>query len=397
MKILLQYKGEHGMRLSERAKKNPVSGIRFMFELAQKYDDVINLCIGEPDFPTPPHLVEAGVKALKEGHTKYTSNAGVLELRKAISEKLKKDNNILCNEENIVVTAGATEAISLVMLTLINSGDEVILPTPCWPNYNGQILMAGGTIVPVSTYEEDGFHVKAKAIEDAVTDKTKLVIINSPSNPTGAVLSKEELMEIGEVIKRHDLMVLSDEPYEKLIYDNKEHISLASLTDMQEHVITVNSFSKTFSMTGWRVGYAVASQEIASHMTTYHENLSSCTNAPAQQVCIEALRSGQGDVDKMVKAYKKRRDLLVNGLNGIKGISCIVPEGAFYAFVNVKKLGGTSQEVANDILENAQVVTTPGSAFGEAGEGYLRISYASGEELLKEAIDRIKKHVESKS
>lgn len=385
------------MRLSERAKKNPASGIRFMFELAQKYDNVINLCIGEPDFPTPLHLVEAGGKALKEGHTKYTSNAGTLELRKAISEKLKRENNIASDpQNNIVVTAGATEAISLVMLTLINPGDEVILPTPCWPNYNGQVLMAGGTIVPVSTYEEDGFHIKAKAIEDAITDKTKLVIINSPSNPTGAVLSKEELLEIGEVIKRHDLMVLSDEPYEKLIYDGKEHISLAALPGMKEHVITVNSFSKTFSMTGWRVGYAVASEEIISHMTTYHENLSSCTNAPAQQVCIEALRSGQGEVDKMVKAYKQRRDLLVEGLNGIKGISCIVPEGAFYAFVNVKEIGGTSQEVAKDILENAQVVTTPGSAFGKAGEGFLRISYASGEELLKEAIARIKNYIESK-
>ena len=205
------------MKLSERAKRNPASGIRFMFELAKKYDNVINLCIGEPDFPTPPHLVEAAVEALKDGHTKYTSNAGVLELRKAIAEKLEKENGIGSNpEKNIIVTVGATEAIGLAMLTLINPGDEVILPIPCWPNYNGQILMAGGVIVPVSTYEEDGFHIKAKAIEAAITPKTKLVIINSPSNPTGAVLTREECLEIAEVIKRHKLLVLSDEPYEKI-------------------------------------------------------------------------------------------------------------------------------------------------------------------------------------
>ncbi len=385
------------MLLSERAKNNPASGIRLMFELAKKYDDVINLCIGEPDFPTPTHLVEAGIKALKEGHTKYTSNAGVLELRKAIAQKLEKENGFISDpEKNIVVTAGATEAIGMAILALVNPGDEVILPTPCWPNYNGQILMAGGVIVPVSTYEEDKFHIKAQAIEEAITPKTKLVIINSPSNPTGAVLSRNELVEIGEVIKKHNLTVLSDEPYEKLIYDGIEHVSMASLPGMRDHVITINSFSKTFAMTGWRVGYMEAPEEIIKYITTYHENFSSCANAPAQQVCIQALISSQNEINKMVNEYKKRRDMLVEGLNNIEGISCIVPDGAFYAFVNVKDLGGTSEEVAIDILENAQVVTTPGSAFGEAGEGYIRISYASSYEVLKEAIERMKKYIEAK-
>lgn len=385
------------LRLSERLINNPASGIRLMFELAKKYDNVINLCIGEPDFPTPPHLVEAGIKALEEGHTKYTSNAGVLELRKAIAEKLEKENGIIADpEKNIVVTAGATEAIGLAMLALINPGDEVILPMPCWPNYNGQILMAGGKIVHVSTYEEDFFHVKAKAIEEAITDKTKLLIINSPSNPTGAVLSKEELLEITKVVKKHNLMVLSDEPYEKLIYDGKEHISMASLPGMRDHVITVNSFSKTYSMTGWRVGYLEAPEEMVRFITTYHENFSSCANAPAQQVALQALKEGYDEVNKMVVEYKRRRDMLVEGLNRIKGISCIVPEGAFYAFINVKGLGGTSEEVARDILENAQVVTTPGSAFGEAGEGYLRVSYGSSYEILKEAIERIKRYINSR-
>ena len=386
------------MRISERAQKSPASGIRFMFELAKKYDNVINLCIGEPDFPTPGNIIEAGEKALSQGHTKYTSNAGVLELRKTLAEKLERENGIIVDpEKNIIVTTGAVEAIGLALLTVINPGDEVLFHTPSWPNYWGQILMAGGIPVPIATHEKDKFHVSPKALEAAITIKTKLIIINSPTNPTGAVLSKAEMIDIAKVVKKHNLLLLSDEPYEKIIYDGLEHVSFGALPGMEHHVITVNSLSKTYAMTGWRVGYAVASEDIIGYMTKLQENVCSCVNAAAQQASIEAINGDQSHSLKMVTEYNRRRDMLVEGLNSIEGISCILPEGAFYAFVNVKGLGGTSAEIARSILEGVQVATTPGSAFGEGGEGYLRISYASSYEVLEEAVQRIKKYVETRT
>ena len=381
------------MKISNRALSGPASGIRRMFELARNYEDVVNLCIGEPGFGTPDNIIESACDALHEGHTKYTSNAGVLELREALAAKLEKDNNIVADPaENLIVTTGAGEAIMLSMLTLVDPGDEVIIPDPCWPNYYGHIGIAEGVAVPAKSYEKDGFALTAESIESVVTEKTKVLIINSPSNPTGAVIEKEELMKIGALAKKHGFIIVSDEPYEKLIYDGNEHFSLGSVEELKDYVITVNSFSKTYSMTGWRVGYAVGPKSVIQPMVKLQENLSSCVNSAAQQACIEALNGPQSAVDSMVAEYKKRRDLLVNGINELPGFSCLAPKGAFYAFVNIQGLGVDSERAAEQILESIQVVTTPGSAFGKAGEGFLRISFASSTEDIEEALKRLKKH-----
>lgn len=381
------------MKISNRALSGPASGIRRMFELARNYENVVNLCIGEPGFGTPDNIIESACEALHEGHTKYTSNAGVLELREALAAKLEKDNHIVTDPaKNLIVTTGAGEAIMLSMLTLVNPGDEVIIPDPCWPNYYGHIGIAEGVAVPAKSYEKDGFALTAASIESVVTDKTKVLIINSPSNPTGAVIEREELLKIGKLAKKYDFMIVSDEPYEKLIYDGNEHFSLGSVEELKDYVITVNSFSKTYSMTGWRVGYAVGPESVIQPMVKLQENLSSCVNSAAQQACIEALNGPQSAVDSMVAEYKKRRDLLVNGINELPGFSCLAPKGAFYAFVNIQGLGVDSERAAEQILESIQVVTTPGSAFGQAGEGYLRISFASSTEDIEEALERLKKH-----
>lgn len=380
------------MKISQRALNSPASGIRKMFELANSYDNVINLCIGEPGFTTPKNIIEAGKKALDEGHTKYTSNAGVIELRRVLAEKLKKENGIDVDpEKEIIVTTGAGEAIILTLLALVDEGDEVIIPDPSWPNYLGHIATVGGKVVPVKTFEKDEFGLKAENIRKVITDKTKVIIVNSPSNPTGAIISKQELIEIGKIAKENNIIVLSDEPYEKLIYDDMTHFSLGSCSEFKEHVVTVNSFSKTYAMTGWRVGYACGPEYIIKTMVKLQENLSSCVNSASQQACVEAITGPQDEVYKMVEEYKRRRDILVKGLNELKGVSCIVPKGAFYAFPNIKELGMSSKEVAETIIKEVQVVTTPGSAFGEAGEGYLRLSFASSLDDIVEALERLKR------
>lgn len=385
------------MQVSERALKGPASGIRKMFELARRYDHVINLCIGEPGFQTPDFIISAGCEALHKGHTKYTSNAGVLELREALSEKLLRDNDIKVNPETqIVVTTGAGEAILIALLTLVNPGDEVIIPNPCWPNYYGHIGIAGGVAVTADTYEENEFKLTAEAVAAALSPKTKVIIVNSPSNPTGAVMDSSELIKIGELAKAHDIVVISDEPYEKLIYDGKNHFSLGSVDSLNDHVITVNSFSKTYAMTGWRVGYAAGPEHFVGAMVKLQESISSCVNASAQQACISALKGSQEDVQNMLSTYKERRDLLVTGLNALPGFKCLVPAGAFYAFVNIKELHMTSEEAAEYILKETQVVTTPGSAFGTRGEGYLRLSFASSTEDIQEALLRLESSISRK-
>jgi aspartate/methionine/tyrosine aminotransferase len=380
------------MKLSTRSLNSPPSGIREMFELAKDYDNVVNLCIGEPGFTTPGNIINAAKKALDDGYTKYTSNAGVIELRRALARKFKIDNGIDADPDNsLIVTTGAGEAIILTLLALINDGDEIIIPDPSWPNYLGHIATAGGKVVPVTTYEEDGFILKADAVKKAVTDKTKVIIVNSPSNPTGAVMTKEELIEIGKIAKENDIIVISDEPYEKIIYDGLTHFSLASLEEFKDNVVTINSFSKTYAMTGWRVGYANGPQHIIKAMVKLQENLSSCVNSVAQQACIEAISGKQDAVHKMVEEYKSRRNILIKGLNELEGVSCIVPKGAFYAFANIKALDMSSEDAAKAIIKEVQVVTTPGSAFGSAGEGYLRLSFASNTEDIIEALSRFKK------
>lgn len=380
------------MDLSNRAKNTPASGIRKMFDLANDYDDVINLCIGEPGFTTPQNIIDAAKKALDEGHTKYTANAGIIELRRALAKKLKNDNNIEANPENeLIVTTGAGEAIVLSLMAIINPGDEVILPDPYWPNYLGHIAIVGGEPVFVETSEEDNFSLKAESIKKKITDKTKVIIINSPSNPTGGIIPEEELIKIGKLAKENGIIIVSDEPYEKLVYDGLSNFSLASVEEFKDNIITINSFSKTYAMTGWRVGYAHGPKNIIGGMVKLQENLSSCVNASAQYGAIEAINGPQNAVEEMVKEYKDRRDLLVNGLNELEGVSCTMPQGAFYAFPNIKELNMSSQDVAETLIKEVQVVTTPGSAFGFAGEGYLRLSFASSKEEIMESLSRLKK------
>lgn len=379
------------MELSKRAERVPASGIRKMFEVAKDYDNVVNLCIGEPGFKTPQNVLDAAKRVLEEGRVRYTSTTGIDELRLAVKDKLKRDNDIeVSSIDEIMITTGAGEALALSLLALINDGDEVIISNPYWTNYRGYISTSGGKEVLVETFEEDNFSIKASEIEKAITDKTKVIILNSPSNPTGAVIAKEEWIKIGHLAKDHNIMIVSDEPYEKLVYDGVKNFSLASDPRFKENVMTVNSLSKTYAMTGWRIGYVYGPKHIIKGMVKLQENLSTCVNYVSQYAALEALNGPQDAVTSMVAEYKKRRDILVSGLNELEGVTCLVPPASFYAFPNIKSLNMTSQEVAEYLVREIQVVTTPGTAFGSAGEGYLRISFASSEEDIREALRRLK-------
>lgn len=379
------------MEMSKRAKNIPPSGIREMFALADQYDNVVSLGIGQPSFETPENIVRAGCEALKNGYTKYAPNAGYERLREAVAEKMTRFNKYPTKAENIMITVGAGQALMLALQILTDCGDEVIMPDPTFPNYWGYAHVAGAKSISAPTYEKDGFHITADAIAEKLTPKTKVVLINSPSNPTGAVLTKEELEKIAELALAHNFIILSDEPYETIIFDGREHISIGAFPGMENNVVTVNSFSKTYAMTGWRAGYLRAPKEVVDMMTIYQESILSCVNSATQMACIEALQGPQDAVWQMTEIYQKRRDLLINGLNELKGFSCIKSEGAFYAFANIKELGKSSVEVAKMLLAEAGVVTTPGSAFGEFGEGYLRFSFASEEKVIEEGLMRMSK------
>lgn len=378
--------------LSTAARNALPSGIRRMHELAKNYDDAINLTLGEPGFVAPDHVIEAAIQGLRDGKTKYTPNAGIRELREAIAWKLKTENGITCDpEKNLIVTAGATQALMLVMVTLVNPGDEVIIQGPNWPDYRGQIDMVNAKTVYAPVSEKNGFKMTADVIEPLITDKTKLIIINSPSNPTGGVLDYEDLLEIAELVKKHKIFIISDEPYEMLVYDGFKQRSLASIPGLEDYVVTVNSMSKTFAMTGFRVGYICANEEIVTNLVKLHENMIASVPEPMQLGAIQAIYHGQKDVERMVESYDRNRHLVVDGLNRINGFSCQLPRGAFYAFPNITGFGMSSVETAEYILEKTHVVTSPGSAFGPDGEGFIRICYASRYEQLQEALARMEK------
>ncbi len=377
--------------LSTAAQNAMASGVRRMFELAKKYDDSINLTLGEPGFITPDHIIEAGVKSLRAGKTKYTPNAGIKELRDAIAYKLLKENGIKCDpDKNLIVTAGATQALMLAIVTLVNPGDEVILQGPNWPDYMGQIDMVNAKAVYAKVDESNGFKMTADIIEPLITEKTKLIIINSPSNPTGGVLNYEDLEKIADLVKKYKLFVISDEPYEKLVYDGFVQKSLASIDGLEDYVLTINSLSKTYAMTGFRVGYICANEKITENLIKLHENMVASVPEPMQMAAVEALYNGEEDIKRMVEYYARNRDLIVNGLNEINGFSCICPKGAFYVFPNITGFNMSSTEAAEYILEKTHVVTAPGNAFGPLGEGYIRICYASKYEDIKEALNRMK-------
>lgn len=379
-------------KLSTAAQNALPSGIRRMFELAKAYPDAINLTLGEPGFMTPKHIIDAGIEGLQEGKTKYTPNAGIKELRDALAYKLWKENGIKCDpDKNLIVTAGATQALMLAMVTLVDPGDEVIIQGPNWPDYRGQIDMVNAKAVYAQVDEKNDFKMTADVIEPLITDKTKLIIINSPSNPTGGVLDEEDLLGIAELVKKYKIFVISDEPYEMLVYDGFHQKSLAAFEGLEDYVLTINSFSKTFAMTGFRVGYICANETIITNLIKLHENMIASVPEPMQLAAVEAVYHGEADVAEMVKYYDRNRHLIVDGLNRIKGFSCLCPKGAFYVFPNITEFGMSSAETAEYILEKTHVVTSPGNAFGPGGEGYLRICYASRYEQLQEALERMER------
>lgn len=378
--------------LSQVAKNYPASGIRKMFDLAEKYDDVIKLTVGEPNFDTPVNIKEAAKTAIDEGFTHYAPNAGLKELRDAIAGKYKEYSNEY-TYENVMVTVGALEALTLTLIATVNPGDEVIVPDPCFPNYFGQIMMVGAKAVSVPVYEDNDFMIKAGDIEKAITSKTKAILLNSPSNPLGSVLSKEEIIKIAEIAEKYDLMVYSDEVYDQVLFDGLEYFSMAQIPEMRKRVLIFNSLSKSHAMTGWRIGYVVGDKEIISNMPKLQEGIVSCVSTFTQKAAIEAISGSQEPVKHMMKDYTRRRDILIDGLNNIPGISCKKSPGSFYAFANIKSFGKTSQEFAEELLREAKVVVVPGSAFGEMGEGYLRLVFANSDENLKEAVRRIDEYI----
>lgn len=383
--------------LSSAAQNALASGVRIMFEMAKEYPDSINLTLGEPGFTTPKHIIDAAIKGFEEGRTKYTPNAGIRELREAIAWKLWNENGIKCDpEKNLIVTAGATQALMLAMVTLVNPGDEVILQGPNWPDYQGQIDMVNAKAVYVPVTQENDFKMTADLIEPYITDKTKLIIINSPSNPTGGVLDWEDLKAIANLVKKHKVFVISDEPYEHLVYDGFHQKSLGAIEGLEDYILTVNSLSKTFAMTGFRVGYICANETIMANLVKLHENMIASVSEPLQFAAMEALYHGREDVEMMVKEYDKNRHAIVEGLNSINGFKCNWPKGAFYVFPDITGFGMNSRDTAIHILRETHVVTAPGSAFGPGGEGHLRLCYASRYDDICEAIERMRKAFGSK-
>ena len=378
--------------LSQIAINYPASGIRKMFDLAEKYEDVIKLTVGEPNFDTPLNIKEAAKNAIDQGFTHYSPNAGLKELREVIANKYIKYSEDY-TYENVMVTVGALEALTLSFITTLNAGDEVIVPNPCFPNYFGQISLVGAKAVGVPVYEENDFNIRAEDIEKAITPKTKAILLNSPSNPLGSVLSKEEIIKIAKIVEKYDLLVYSDEVYDQILFDNLEYFSIAQIPEVRNRVLILNSLSKSHAMTGWRIGFIVGSKDIISNMPKLQEGIVSCVSTFTQKAAIEALTGNQDAVSSMIEEYARRRDILIDGLNNIPGISCKKSPGSFYAFANIKSFGKSSQEFAEELVRNARVVVVPGSAFGEMGEGYLRFVFANSDENLKEAVKRIDEYV----
>lgn len=367
-----------------------------MYNLALGVEDLIHLEIGEPDFPTPNHIIEDAKKAMDERYTRYTPTSGYMDLRERIAEKLLKENKIEADPASeIIVTAGAMQALSLAILVTINPGDEVIIPNPAYESFERQVKFAGGIPVPVQVKEENEFRLLPEEVERVVTKKTKMIILNTPSNPTGTVMSKSDLEGIAEIAKRHDLLVLSDEIYEKILYDGVKHFSIASLPGMKDRTITVFGFSKTYAMTGWRVGYAVSNKEIIKEMNKVQEFYVTCAPSISQRAALAALEGPQDCIEKMVKEYEKRRDFLCYEINKCDKISCIKPKGTFYLFPNISKTGWKSEEIAEVLLKKGKVVVVPGRAFGKYGDYFIRLSFATSMDALQLAVERIKSCLEN--
>jgi aspartate aminotransferase len=376
--------------LSKRVSGIAESATIKMGQLAEQLraegKEVMNFTLGEPDFRTPDHICDAAKKAMDLGYTHYTSSVGIYELRDEIARKIREENKVAVNAENVIVTPGGKQAIYEVMMSILDDGDEVLLLDPVWVTFEAAVKLAGGQPRWVKRLEEA---LTYEALESAISEKTKLMVINSPNNPAGYVLSDRELKEVAEFAAAHDLLVLSDEIYEKIIYERRHTTSIASLDGMQERTIIINGFSKTYAMTGWRIGYAAAPSEIMKGMLKIQQHSVSCASSISQYAALAALRESQDCVDEMVVEFNRRRDVSVKRLNEL-GLRCVNPEGAFYAFVNTSNIDN-DVKFTERLLEEAYIVVTPGSAFGSAGKDYVRFSFAASMEDIVEGLDRIEK------
>lgn len=375
--------------LNQKVQAIKPSGIRRFFDIANEMDNVISLSIGEPDFTTPWHVREEGIRSLEDGKTRYSPNRGFIELRQEISRWLKRHYHVNYNDkEEILVTVGGSEAIDLCLRSLISPGDEVLIPEPSFVCYVPLTEMAGGVPVVLETKAEDRFRITPEALRAKITPKTKLLILPYPNNPTGAVMRREHLEAIAEVVRENDLMVLSDEIYSALTYGDTNHVTFSAIDGMWERTIVVNGFSKAFAMTGWRLGYAVGPAQIIKAMTKLHQYGIMSAPTTAQYAAIEALKNGAEDIVYMREQYDMRRRLVVDGFNSM-GLTCFEPEGAFYVFPCIKKTGLTSEEFCERLLYEERVAVVPGSAFGDCGEGFVRVSYSYSIKHITEALSRI--------
>ncbi len=378
--------------VSERVAAVPPSGIRRFFDIAATMEDVISLGIGEPDFTTPEPILQGGVAALQHGETHYSSNSGLMELRRAIADQLDHLYGQTYNPASeILITVGVSEALYLAITAVLDPGDELIIPSPCFVSYAPEVSLAGGVPVMVNTSAENAWQVTAADIESAVTPRTKAVLLGYPSNPTGAVMTRERLNEIAAVIKRHNLLVISDEIYDRLVY-GVDHVCFPSLPGMYSRTILLQGFSKSYAMTGWRVGYIAAPAELSDAMRRIHQYTIMCAPTASQYAALAAIREGEPYVQEMRAEYDRRRRLIVDGLNEI-GLTCVEPRGAFYAFPSITVTGMDETEFAEQLLQEERVAVVPGSAFGEAGAGHVRCSYATAYEKIEQALERMRHFV----
>jgi aminotransferase len=364
------------------------SGIRKFFDIVSEMKDAISLGVGEPDFDTPWHVRDEGIYSLEKGRTFYTSNSGLMELRQEICNYIKRKQGVSYDPKHeVLITVGGSEAIDIGLRAVINPGDEVLIPQPSFVSYEPCAIMAGGVPVIIELKEENEFRLTAEELENAITEKTKILILPFPNNPTGAIMEREDLEAIAEVVRKHDILVMSDEIYAELTYKEK-HVSIIEMEGMRERTILINGFSKAYAMTGWRLGYACGPREILEQMTKLHQFAIMCAPTTSQYAAVEALRNGEDDVQEMKTAYNQRRRYLMNAFQEM-GLSCFEPFGAFYIFPCIKEFGMTSEEFAERFLKEEKVAVVPGTAFGDCGEGFLRISYAYSLDTLKLAIGKL--------
>jgi aminotransferase len=374
--------------VAKKIQTVPPSGIRRFFDIAATMDNVISLGIGEPDFDTPLAIVQAGIGSLQAGETHYTSNSGIVELRVALAEHLEQLYGVRYDPETeLLITVGVSEALYLAFAATLDYGDEVVVPEPCFVSYNPEVIFAGGVPVNVCTSVENDFQVLASQIEEVVTEKTKALLLGYPNNPTGAVMGRERLVEIADLAEKHNLLVISDEIYDRLVY-GVEHTCFASLPGMQARTILLGGFSKAYAMTGWRIGYAAAPAEVLAAMRKVHQYTIMSAPTTAQVAALEALKNGEEAVQEMRARYDRRRRLIVDGLNNI-GLTCFEPRGAFYAFPSIEATGMSDEEFSERLLMEENVACVPGSAFGTCGAGHIRCSYATAYDQIEQALERL--------